>query len=165
VDLAFWLTGFLEIEHVSSRMHCGGRSLSDRSAEVEDFAVAELSLAGSTSVRLACSWRLHAGCDAVIETTVFGTQGGASIRNVGGSFYDFELLHHRGTASERLVSPPDDWGARAALAWAERVARDPSFDEEALKLTAVSSAGDRIYAAADVTPFAFSRAGLEKICD
>lgn len=150
VDLALWLTGFPELEHVTSRLFAGGQVLSPGSSEVEDFALARLDLAGGTAVRLACSWRLHAGQDAVIETSVYGTHGGASIRNLGGSFFDFELHRHSGTASERLVSPPDDWGGRAAVAWAERLARDRSFDEQALRLAEVSSAIDRIYAAAAV---------------
>lgn len=150
VDLALWLTGFPKLEHVTSRLFAGGQVLSPGSSEVEDFALARLDLAGGTAVRLACSWRLHAGQDAVIETSVYGTHGGASIRNLGGSFFDFELHRHSGTASERLVSPPDDWGGRAAVAWAERLARDRSFDEQALRLAEVSSAIDRIYAAAAV---------------
>lgn len=149
VDLALWLEGFPRVEHVASRLFAGGQALSPGSCEVEDFAFARLDLAGGTAVRLACSWRLHAGQDAVIETSVYGTGGGASICNVGGSFFDFELHRHSGTASERLVSPPDEWGGRAAVAWAERLARDHSFDEEALRLADVSSAIERIYSAAD----------------
>ncbi len=148
VDLALWLTGFPQVEYVTSRLFFEGRALSSASPEVEDFALARLDLAGGISARLACSWRLNAGQDAIIETSVYGTKGGASIRNVDGSFFDFELLHHHGTASERLVAPPDDWGGRAAAAWAVRLAEDRSFDRQALRLPEVSSALDRIYAAA-----------------
>lgn len=149
VDLALWLTGFPKVEHVTSRLFAGGRSLSPKSPAVEDFALARLDLAGGISARLACSWNLHAGQDAVIETSVYGATGGASIRNVGGSFFDFELLHHRGTQSERLVAPPDEWGGRAAAAWAAALARDATFDEEALRLPEVAATIDRIYRAAE----------------
>ena len=98
------------------------------------------------AVRLACSWHLHAGRDAAIEADFHGTQGSVSIRNVGGSFYDFEAHRHRGTSTERLAAPPDDWGGRAAAAWAERLAQDPSFDPDALQLAKVSAVLDRIYA-------------------
>ena len=146
-DLALWLTGFPEVETVSSRLFADGQLLSPAAGAVEDYASARFDLATGASVRLACSWRLHAGQDAQIEASFYGTQGGASIRNVGGSFYDFELLHHKGTASERLVSPPDEWGGRAAAAWARQLAKDPSFDKEALQLTQVSRLIDRIYSA------------------
>ena len=144
-DLALWLTGFPQVQTVTSRLFAGGQPLSGELDKVEDYALAEFDLGMGAAVRLACSWRLNAGQDAQIEASFYGTQGGASIRNVGGSFYDFELLHHRGTASERLVSPPDEWGGRAAAAWARQLAEDRSFDEEALQLVQVSALLDRIY--------------------
>ena len=52
-----------------------------------------------------------------------------------------------GTASELLVSPPDDWGGRAAAAWAERLAQDRSFDPAAEWLVDVAQVIDRIYTA------------------
>jgi hypothetical protein len=97
------------------------------------------------AARLACSWRLQAGRQAVIEATFYGEHGGASLRNVDGSFYDFEAHHLRGTTSELLVSPPDDWGGRAAAAWAERLAQDRGFDPEAERLVDVARTIDRIY--------------------
>jgi predicted dehydrogenase len=145
VDLALWLLDFPEVERVGSRLFAGGQPLSASSSEVEDYAIASLDLAGGTAVRLACSWHLHAGRDAAIEVDFHGTQSSVSIRNAGGSFYDFEAHRHRGTATECLASPPDDWGGRAAAAWAERLARDPSFDPEALQLAKVSAVLDRIY--------------------
>ena len=154
-DLALWLTGFPEVDSVTSRLFAGGQPLAlgsgvdsgPMSSEVEDYASARFDLATGASMQLACSWRLNAGQDARIEASFYGTKVGATFRNVGGSFYDFELLHHRGTATEVLVSPPDDWGGRAAAAWARQLAKDGSFDREALRLVAVSELIDRIYAA------------------
>lgn len=146
-DLALWLTDFPEVENVSSRLFAKGKPLARGGQEVEDYAVATFDLATDLRVNLACSWRLHAGQDARIEATFYGTEGGASLRNVGGSFYDFELLHYRGTSSERLVAPPDAWGGRAAIAWAQQLADDPSFDARALPLVDVAALIDRIYAA------------------
>ena len=65
-------------------------------------------------MQLACSWRLHAGCDAMISAAFHGTHGGAALRNVNGSFYDFVAERYRGTGRETLASPPDEWGGRAA---------------------------------------------------
>jgi hypothetical protein len=96
-------------------------------------------------VRLACSWRLHAGRDAVIEAAFYGTEGGAALKNVGGSFYDFTAERYRGTASETLAGPPDSWGGRAAADWALRLAAGERFDPAVERLVAVAEALDRIY--------------------
>lgn len=142
-DLALWLLGYPEVTEVRANLRTGGEPWLRGSCE--DFASAELVLAGSTVVRLACSWRLHAGCDAVIEATFHGTRGGAALRNVAGSFYDLEALHWSGTSSRRIAAPPDAWGGRAAVAWARRLARDPQFDPEAARLVELAGVLDRIY--------------------
>ena len=85
---------------------------------MEDYAVATLELETGAAVRLACSWRLQAGCDAMISAAFYGTEGGAALRNVDGSFYDFVAERYRGTARETLATPPDAWGGRAAADWA-----------------------------------------------
>jgi predicted dehydrogenase len=144
IDLLLWLLDFPELSEVHANLLAGGAP-ADPTA-VEDYATAQLTLAGGVVARLACSWRLQAGREAVIEATFYGERGGASLRNVGGSFYDFEARRFNGTASEVLVSPPDEWGGRAAAAWAERLARDPSFDPAAGQLVDVARAIDRIYA-------------------
>ena len=146
VDLALWLLGFPEVEHVSARTRLGGAALLE--PECEDFATAELDLAGGTTVRIACSWHLHAGRDAVIEATLQGTGGGVSMRNVGGSFYDFEAHLWRGTASELLAAPPDAWGGRAALQWTKQLARGGQFDRGAHELVQIAEVIDRIYSQA-----------------
>ena len=146
VDLALWLLDWPTVEQVSSRLHAGGQPLSAQSSEVEDHAFARLDLAGGASIRLACSWNLHAGRDAVIEASFYGTQGAASVRNVAGSFYDFEAHLHRGTSSEQLAAPPDEWGGRAAADWALLLARDRSFDSSAERLAELAAVLDRILA-------------------
>ncbi len=147
VDLALWLTGFPAVEDVSARLFAGGEPFAQGQGAVEDFALARLDLASGAAVRIACSWHLHAGEEARIEATFYGTRGGASLRNVGGSFYDFELLRFTGTTREQIVAPPDDWGGRAAVHWASRLGTQPGFDPEAHRFTAVAETLDRIYAA------------------
>jgi predicted dehydrogenase len=112
---------------------------------VEDYAVAQLTLEGGAVVRLACSWKLPAGRDAVIEATVYGTRGAASFRNVNGSFYDFVAERYRGTARERLASPPDAWGGRAAVEWAEGLRAGSGFNPEVAGLVEVARTLDRVY--------------------
>jgi predicted dehydrogenase len=145
VDLAQWALDFPEVTRVTSHLYAGGKPLTNPNAAVEDYAVAQLELKTGTAVQLACSWKVSAGCDAVIEASFYGSKGGASFRNVNGSFYDFtaELFH--GTSRQRLSDPPDAWGGRAAVDWATRLAQGAEFDPEAESLVAVAEALDRIY--------------------
>jgi predicted dehydrogenase len=96
-------------------------------------------------VRLACSWNLPAGRDAVIEANFHGTRGGASFRNVGGSFYDFVAERFDGTRATPFASPPDDWGGRAAVHWARALADGGAFDPEIERLVEVAAVLDAIY--------------------
>jgi predicted dehydrogenase len=143
VDLALWALDFPEVTGASAQLLHKGEAL--REGVVEDYAVAQLDLASGTSVRLACSWNLPAGCEAVIAASFYGTGGGAALRNVGGSFYDFTAERYRGTATETLVSPPDEWGGRAGADWALRLGGGARFDPEAERLVTVAQALDRIY--------------------
>ncbi len=144
VDLALWLLGFPLVEQVDSQLFAKGSPLVT-DVGVEDFAAVQLRLAGDIAVRLSCSWRVSAGRDAIIEASFYGTEGGLSMKNVGGSFYDFVGERYVGTKTERLSNPPDDWGGRAAIAWTERLARSPRFDAEAERLVDVALVLDMIY--------------------
>ena len=137
VDLVLWTLDAPEVTGVWSRLFGIG--------EVEDYAVAQLDLSDGAVVRIACSWHLHAGRDAVVEATFYGARGSVSAHNVGGSFYDFQAELRHGTASEIVVEPPDDWGGRAIVAWADRLGGDRRFDPAAEELVAVSEVVDRIY--------------------
>jgi predicted dehydrogenase len=147
IDLALWLTGSETARMRSARVLHEGRQLDKQSSAVEDFAVAELELGGAVA-RLGCSWWLSAGRDCVIEVILYGRDGALALRNVGGSFYDFELRLQRGTQSERLVAPPDDWGGRALRAWAERLTLNRRFDDAAHEYVVLASEIDDIYASA-----------------
>lgn len=142
VDLALWVLGFPSVGEVDARLLANGGPLLP--GQVEDYAAAQFA-AGGVQVRLACSWRLQAGRDAAIEAAFYGTEGGAALRNVAGSFYDFTAERFSGTSSETLASPPDAWGGRAAAAWAERLARSPVFDPAAEQFVRSAEVLDRIY--------------------
>jgi predicted dehydrogenase len=145
VDLALWTLGWPEVTDIDASLYADGRRVAEDG--VEDLAVATLRLATGVTVRLACSWRLHAGRDAVIEAAFYGSTGAAALRNVGGSFLDFEAHRFDGTAAALLASPPDEWSGRAAADWASRLAAGARFDAEAERLTTVAKVLDRIYAA------------------
>lgn len=142
VDLALWTLDFPEVTDLDARLSRGGEPL--LRGDVEDFAIARFA-AGDAQVRLTCSWRLNAGRDAIIEAAFYGSKGGAALRNVGGSFYDFTAERFDGTAAIRLAQPPDAWGGRAAACWAERLARSRQFEHTAEQLVRTADVLDRIY--------------------
>ena len=145
VDLALWTLNNPRVSGVSGKLFAGGAPLKDPASQVEDYAVATVELETGGVVQLACSWRLQAGCDAMISATFYGTQGGLSLRNVNGSFYDFAAERYRGTSREILTTPPDEWGGRAAADWASRLAAGERFDPAAEQLVSVAAVLDRIY--------------------
>jgi len=161
VDLALWLTEatsssdrdpVVPLSSIAGQRNHGigietARTLRLHGHAVEDHATAELAL-GEVRVRLACSWFTPAGRDCGFECTAWGSEGAVSVRNVGGSFYDFRAELWRGTASETLVEPPDDWGSRAIAAWAERLRHDRSYNPSANKSQLVAETIDAIYARA-----------------
>ena len=145
VDLALWMLEDGPVVGVASQLFAKGRRLALPTSSVEDYATAQLDFAGGASVRIACSWNLPAGCDAVIEASFFGTKGGAKLRNVDGSFYDFRADRLHGTSREPLIALADEWGGRAAGDWARRLAAGQGFDVQAEKLITLATVLDRIY--------------------
>ena len=145
VELALWTLADARVANVSARLFAAGEVLTDPAERVEDYATATLELDTGAVARIACSWRLQAGCDAVISATFYGTQGGAALRNVDGSFYDFVAERFRGTKREVLASPPDAWGGRAAADWARRLAAGERFSRDIEEVAEVARVLDRIY--------------------
>nr|CAD6615911.1 gfo/Idh/MocA family oxidoreductase [Rhizobium sp. TCK] len=147
-DLALWALDFPQVEKVSSQLFHQGRRISGQAAEVEDFATATIELSTGTVLRLTCSWRLQAGTDAIIGASFFGTGGGAEMRNVSGSFYDFVAERYQGTSRAPLSEPPEAWGGRAAVDWARRLQSGSRFDPACSEYTAAAAVIDQIYSAA-----------------
>lgn len=147
VDLLLWLFDFPEIVEAHGTLLRDGRA--PAADEVEDYATAELRLANGVDARIACSWNLNAGRDAVIDASFYGTGGGASMRNENGSFFDFtaELFHRQNR--EQLTSPPDDWGGRAAVEWVRKLAAGERFEGTTTGLLETARVLDRLYAAAN----------------
>jgi predicted dehydrogenase len=143
VDLTTWLLPF-PVKEARGRLFAQGKALSPPIDVVEDYATAVLELENGATVDIACSWRAHAGRDAVIEGQLFGTRGGARFQNVNGSFYDFCAERMHGTSCTTLVEPPDAWGGRSIVQWAQRLRESRAFDRSALALVAVADTLDRI---------------------
>lgn len=149
VDLALWALDFPRVTDVSSRLFAQGRPISNRETQVEDYAAALLTLENGVCLQLACSWKLSAGQDAVIQAEFYGTRGGAAMRNVNGSFYDFIAERFDGTSRQILDEQSGNrsggWGGAAAVDWVRRVAAGEGFDPAAEHLVDVAAALDAIY--------------------
>ena len=145
IDLALWALDRPRVLGASGTLWKQGQRLAPGCAEVEDHAVAELELEGGTLVRLACSWNLAAGRDAVIEADFHGTQAGAAMHNVKGSFFDFVAERFDGTQATLLAAPPDDWGGRAAVRWARELAVDGRYDPAIEQVVDVAAVLDALY--------------------
>ena len=143
VDLALWMLDFPEVATAEAQLLRDGRRANPD--EVEDYAVGTLKLADDRVVRIACSWNLNAGQDAVIEASFYGTNGGARMRNVGGSFFDFAAEQFRGRERSAIASPPDDWGGRAASEWVGKLAAGERFGGSTTGLLHTAQALDRLY--------------------
>jgi predicted dehydrogenase len=145
LDLALWCLDFPAVTHATGQLLAKGRPWRDGD-EVEDYAAGQLATRTGTSIQLTCSWHAPAGCDAHIGATFFGTKGGASFRNVDGSFLDFVAEHFLPDRSRRpLAAPPEEWGGRAAVAWAQQLAARRAFDPAAMHLQLVADVLDRLY--------------------
>jgi predicted dehydrogenase len=147
LDLALWTLEWPRLERATGRLFTAGRATDIKRDEVEDYAAAQLDLSSGAVVQLACSWRLSAGCDAVIAAEFYGTKGAAVLRNVNGSFFDFEALQFEGTQRRPLSSTGDEWFGKAAVEWTKALSKSRAFNPNAHQFTHVAEALDAIYAA------------------
>jgi predicted dehydrogenase len=143
VDLLLWLFDFPEVKEAGATLLRAGRPTA--ADEVEDYATAQLVLANGVRARIACSWNLDAGQDAVIEASFYGSAGGAAMRNENGSFFDFSAALFSGQTREALTSPPDDWGGRAAAEWVRKLAQGAGFEGTTAGLLETARVLDRLY--------------------
>ncbi|HEY8592569.1 MAG TPA: Gfo/Idh/MocA family oxidoreductase [Sphingomicrobium sp.] len=143
VDLVLWLFDFPEVLDARGTLLRDGRPATRQ--EVEDYATAELKLANGLTARIACSWNLSAGRDAVIGASFYGTAAGAQMRNENGSFFDFSAELMRGQSSEALASPPDNWGGRAAAEWVRKLSAGERFSGSTTGLLETARTLDRLY--------------------
>jgi len=138
-----WMYDFPEVLEARATLLRDGREV--RQGEVENYAAGELLLANGVHVRIACSWNLNAGRDAVIEASFYGTQGGAQLRNENGSFFNFAAELFKGREAQRIASPPDEWGGRAAAEWVRKLAAGERFAASTAGLLETARVLDRLY--------------------
>src|SRR5215217_6049041 len=103
LDLALRPLGFPSITRVQSSLFANGELLAKDVEEVEDYGVATIQTEDGVVINLSCCWNLHMGRDADIEIAFYGMRGGARLRNVNGSFYDFIGERFSGTRTAMLM--------------------------------------------------------------
>jgi predicted dehydrogenase len=145
LDLALLVLDHPQVCAVSSNLHRAGTLLKKPTDQLEDHAFAQVQFTTGATARIACSWRISAGQDAVIEAAFYGTRGAAILRNIEGSFYNFAVEHCVGTKRRIIAAGDDQWGGRAANAWVRELSRGTRFDERANRLYDLSVLIDAIY--------------------
>jgi predicted dehydrogenase len=146
IDLSLWVLNFPDVQNISSAKYSKGRRIKNiKQSEVEDFAEARIELNTGTSIRLACSWKISAGCDAVIYWMFYGSKGTICIKNVNGSFYDFITEQYNGTSKLVIHNKKQNWGDVAIKEWATKLNDCNHFDESIKEHQVISSIIDSIY--------------------
>lgn len=148
IDLALEPLRFPRLKQIDSTLYSQGRLLAKPIQQVEEYAVAKIDTVDDVAINLSCSWNLHAGRDASIELTFYGTGGGAALRNVDGSFYDFVAERFNGTETETLNTTADShwqWGGLALLEWVKQLTASHAFDPHIERLVDVAEVIDQIY--------------------
>jgi predicted dehydrogenase len=145
LDLLLLVLDYPQVRTVSSWLRATGKQLAKPLRELEDHAFVQLDLETGVTARMACSWNLPAGCEAVIEAAFYGTHGSANLRNIRGSFYDFVAQHCTGTTARILAEGDNGWGGRTACNWVRRLSGSSAFDPEAGRFQDVHALVDRIY--------------------
>jgi predicted dehydrogenase len=145
VDLLLWALDYPKIGRVDGRLYRQGKPLEPGSPQLEDFATADVTFETGLNARLACSWHLSAGCDAVIEASFHGTRGALRLRNLNGSFFDFAVESLAGTRRTVLGECRGTWGAVGICDWASRLCANSHFDADAHRFEDVHGVVDAIY--------------------
>lgn len=143
LDLAFWILG----DAAPARVDGWTRQL-DGHHGIDQIAGVDLVLDPEVHLRLTTSWHAHAGRDCDFRVTFHGTREAAELRNVGGSFYDFELVRRRGRREEVVVTDSKKWMSRALLAWIDRLAEDDRYDPSVEVNLATAQVVDQVYRSA-----------------
>ena len=145
VDLALWVFDSPLVTNVSGRCYASGKRVLGKQGSVEDYADAQIDLSNGSALHLACSWKLSAGQDAVINMSFYGTNGGLCLQNMNGSFYNFRTERFRGTSREMIHEDLGDWGGKAISNWVLQLIESQRYDSSIEQICKVSEVIDAIY--------------------
>jgi predicted dehydrogenase len=125
VDLILWCLGSPEAE--LQELQAWRRDLAKHPG-IDGFTTADFRIDGGPRCHVVTSWHAHTGRDCEIRLVLHGANGTGEIRNVDGSFYDFELAQKTGTEEQVLIADHREWMNRGIVAWAQRLAENPGYD-------------------------------------
>lgn len=145
IDLALWISDFPKIDSIKSSLYSKGKRIIKVNENVEDFATSSMNFTNGVNVNIACSWNLSAGCDAVINFTIYGTEGGLSMRNHNGSFYKFDTYHFKSCDVNTICNEEGLWSGKAITDWVKMVVCSAKFDNRAEQFIQVADVIDLIY--------------------
>jgi predicted dehydrogenase len=146
IDLAMWILGFPPIKNIYGFLYGNGKRLTKKSRScVEDYADATIELESGVIIRTACSWKISAGCDAVIKWFFYGSKGTLCVKNSNGSFYDFTTEQYNWTSKKVLKCESKEWCQKAIREWAKKVYENNQFDESVKEYKIISMILDSIY--------------------
>lgn len=140
LDLLFWMFGPTS----PGRLDGWTRDVEGRPG-IDQLAGINFELDPGLRVRLTASWHAHAGRDCDFRLTLHGTRASAELRNVEGSFYDFELARRTGRSEQVVVRDSRRWMDGAVLEWIDGVAAGKGYDPAAETSLAVAEVVDRVY--------------------
>ncbi len=101
LDLALWLMGFPKPTWVMAATYDpllkARAEKENKPFDVEDLAVASIRFKNGATLLLETSWVLHQKEDQKMETSLYGTKGGMTLRNLNGGYtYEGEIYHETG---------------------------------------------------------------------
>jgi predicted dehydrogenase len=143
IDIALWMFD-RSVVGGTARLFSNGVAW-DGSDGVEDFGTMRLDFEGGATAQISCSWRLPAGRDAIIEAAFYGRHGAVKWQNVGGSFFDFVAERFDGTRATIISQPPDEWGPRALMHWAQCLGAGVRYNPEVERALEVATILDQVY--------------------
>ena len=108
-------------------------------------AHARLDLETGATVQISCSWKSPDGCEAVLAASFFGTKGGATFRNVDGSFHEFIAERFHGSQRQTVAAGWELPDTKAIIDWTTRLARDGRYSPHIEELATVADSLDWIY--------------------
>ena len=155
LDLALWLMGFPKPTWVMAATYDPLlRARAEREGkpfDVEDLAVASIRFKNGATLLLETSWVLHQKEDQKMETSLYGTKGGLTLRNVNeGYSYEGEVYHAQGgfQFNTRHHSLPSDAWLRGIDHYVDAILHDRPHIATGEEGLAVMELLDTIYESA-----------------
>lgn len=145
IDYVLWILTTENVGSINSHLYADGEKCKSSGNKTENYASVNFLINDSILTQITSSWNTHAGQDAVINYSFYGTEGSLHLHNINGSYYDFILEHAQKTKKSILDAPPDDWGGGAIIKWATTLSKSASYDPSVQSILKVATIIDIVY--------------------